>query len=813
MNRFGNFVYLKIGIALIALVIFAVSLLSLIAGHKWIGKPYPGYFVFKNRLVSSFQTSSYFAQDFPISYPDIILKVNKKNVNTGKEIYEYVSSLPANTMVTYTIKRHNKIINISVPSSVFTKNDFVSTAVVLNVIGILTLFFGVIILIFRRQTMASVSLMGTLFTTGAWLSLTFDFIFVYNFPSLLPAFVSFIAFFVLMLSYYFPEKKIILKRTPVLPYLFVIPSFLVFILYEIFFSEPEVYSYLDFSYWGYTSITILILLISIAYSAFRGTTLEIRKRTRIVLYSLGSALFIAFIGASSIFWGSGSLFLFALIGVFLWLSFFGYIVFKHNIFETEMMIRKTVVYGIITVIIAGIYVLILSILGYILGNYNLFNSPIFPILFSIFVLFIFIPLRDKIKNVVDKTFYHDRYELEKTLEKAIEAISSIVELNKLMEFLLNSLSDALHIDRSMVLLPVTGGDYSAKALRGGLENIRIPGNHPILQTLNVKREALIRRETDAEERKNIITQTMKDIGIKIIIPMFYRERLSGLMLLGEKMSGAEYVKEDLRLLGVLGKQAAIAIENARLHEEEKEKERMAQELESARRIQLSLLPREDPVMEGLEVCGVSKPAKEVGGDYYDYFKLGGDRLGVVIADVTGKGMASALLMSMVKSSLSALVKMGEGPKEIVAGLNEIICEMKGKLPVTLFFGVIDMKHGSMRYCSAGHDYPYISRADVGEIRHLECLGMPLGSVSGYAYEEREAELNHGDTIVFYTDGVIEAMNERREMFGFERLERVIMTCNKSKPDEIKERILKDVELFTRTRELNDDLTLVIVRIK
>lgn len=225
------------------------------------------------------------------------------------------------------------------------------------------------------------------------------------------------------------------------------------------------------------------------------------------------------------------------------------------------------------------------------------NHQFLQSFFPFLSFFVFIPLWDRVKDFIDRTFYRERYEFEKTLKQVIEAMTTIINIDVLLEKLLDSLSSALHLDRAGIMLPSQDGDFVVSASFGELERFKLTSVNPLLKLIMENNEPIIRNNLSSDNSHGEIKSQMEKYGIKVIIPMLYREKLSGLMLLGDKLSGIEYVKDDLKLLKIFGKQAAIAIENARLHEEEKEKERMAQELESARQIQLSLLPREDPSLE------------------------------------------------------------------------------------------------------------------------------------------------------------------------------------------------------------------------
>lgn len=813
MEKILKSILIRGPVFIISLIIIFLSVIAFINATKWIGKTYPGFFVYKNRIVSIIQPVSFYLRTNFIRYPAVILKVDGIDVADGKEIYKYVEQFYPEKIIHYTIREGNKINELKIPAGKFSLKDFVSICGALSLIGLAGIVFSIILLFLRTDTKASWIFTGLSISIGCWLTLTFDYMSDYVFIYILPGMICFITLFIVLLSLYFPEEKKLIRRKKWIILLPFIPSIGTGISYGLTLTDSSAYLLTDLFVWSYAGLSVLFFVGSIIHDIFYSSTAEAKKRAKVVLWSSGIPVLVGgLIFTSVVFTKSRIPIIYAPFSFLFWLFFIGYTIFKHNIFEIDVAVRRTVIYGIITITIATTYLLVLSILSYFFGaQQEAFKSPLFTIIFSLFVLFVFIPFRDRVKDIIDRTFYRERYELEKTLEQAVEAMATMINIEKLLEKLLDSLSSALHLERAGIMLPSREGDFVLKKGFGGLENIQILKGNPILKLIYENKEPVIRNNLSNENSHGEVKAQMEKYGIKVIIPMLYRERVCGLMLLGEKLSGAEYIKDDLKLLKIFGKQAAIAIENARLHEEEKERERMAHELESARRIQLSLLPRGDPVIPGYDISGISIPARKVGGDYYGYFKQDENKLCITIADVTGKGMPSAIMMSMVCSSMSALIKTRKSPREILSQLNDIICETRRKLPVTLFLAIIDTTTNVMQYSNAGHDYPYLYQND--NLFFIECRGLPLGCFEDYQFEEREIKLKKDDIIVFYTDGIIETQNLKREMFGFKRLESTILRYKNFSAKDIKNRIIDEALFFTGDKELLDDMTLVVVKIK
>ena len=244
-----------------------------------------------------------------------------------------------------------------------------------------------------------------------------------------------------------------------------------------------------------------------------------------------------------------------------------------------------------------------------------------------------------------------------------------------------------------------------------------------------------------------------------------------------------------------------------LEQEVRERERVEQELEVARRIQEALLPKELPRLHGWRITPHYQPAREVGGDFYDFLPLRDDRLGLVIGDVSGKGVAAALVMANTQSVLRAVSRRDPTPGQLLAEANEVLSAyIPPHMFVTCFYGILDPESGRLQYANAGHNLPYWRHQ--GSAHELWATGMPLGLMPGISYEEKEALLVPGDTILFYTDGFVEAHNPKREMFGSPRL-LSLMNEYTSNLTNLTEHVLNALARFTgEAPEQEDDITLV-----
>src|SRR5215217_2941237 len=244
--------------------------------------------------------------------------------------------------------------------------------------------------------------------------------------------------------------------------------------------------------------------------------------------------------------------------------------------------------------------------------------------------------------------------------------------------------------------------------------------------------------------------------------------------------------------------------------EAQERERIEQELQVSRRIQQASLPKEVPELEGWEITPYYQPAREVGGDFYDFLELEDGRLGLVVGDATGHGMPAALMMATTRGMLRAIVQSLESPGEVLARVNEaLVADIPSSMFVTCFYGVLDPANGQLCYANAGHNLP--CRQHNGQAEELRARGMPLGLMPGIAYEEKEASLESDDSTLFYSDGLVEAHNLQREMFGFPRLRKLVAEHDAEEGSMV-DFLLEELYSFVgEDWEQEDDITLLTLR--
>lgn len=310
-----------------------------------------------------------------------------------------------------------------------------------------------------------------------------------------------------------------------------------------------------------------------------------------------------------------------------------------------------------------------------------------------------------------------------------------------------------------------------------------------------------------------VVEELRAAGIDLVVPLVGQGELLGALYLGPRLSDQPYSSDDRKLLANLASQVAPAMRVAQLVREQqveaKERERIHQELQVAALIQHTLLPRQLPSRPGWSVDAFYRPARAVGGDFYDFVELEDGRLGVVIGDVTDKGVPAALVMATCRSTLRAAAQRHASPGAVLAEVNEsLVDEIPPAMFVTCLYVILDTTSGEMVLANAGHNLPYV-RTENGVIE-VRATGMPLGLMPGMEYEEKKHALFDGDVMVLTSDGITEAHSPAGEMYGTPRL--LGRVAAPAADNDVVAAVVDDVERHTGAEaEQEDDITLVVVR--
>jgi serine phosphatase RsbU (regulator of sigma subunit)/anti-sigma regulatory factor (Ser/Thr protein kinase) len=342
--------------------------------------------------------------------------------------------------------------------------------------------------------------------------------------------------------------------------------------------------------------------------------------------------------------------------------------------------------------------------------------------------------------------------------------------------------------------------------------VDIAPNDPIIPYFQSAAGAV---DIEALELESPALDALRATGVKLVVPLVTQGELIGLLNLGPRLSDQEYSGDDRRLLESLAAQAAPAVRVGQLVREQeaeiRSRERLEQELAVARLIQQNFLPRALPEAAGWSVAADYRPAREVGGDFYDFIELPDGRLGIVVGDVTDKGVPAALVMAATRSVLRASAQRLIEPGAVLERVNEhLVPDIPENMFVTCLYGVLDLVTGRLVFANAGHNLPVV--ASGGTVTELYARGMPLGLMAGMDYEETEAMLAPGAHLLLYSDGVTEAHDADREMFGGGRLSAVMAEAGHRDGTSLLRTLISALAEFAgAAAEQEDDITLVALR--
>jgi sigma-B regulation protein RsbU (phosphoserine phosphatase) len=316
----------------------------------------------------------------------------------------------------------------------------------------------------------------------------------------------------------------------------------------------------------------------------------------------------------------------------------------------------------------------------------------------------------------------------------------------------------------------------------------------------------------ADDFRDEISDLLEQLEIVLIVPMQIKNRTIGLILLGRKSSGEDYSGNDMEFLESLGSVAVVSLENARLFNETIEKQKMEEDLAIGKEIQQNLFPKVIPQSDVFDISGINIPSKQIGGDYYDVFRLNDKEILILIADVSGKGVGASLLMANLQAFIKSLTKVEFDICSLTVKVNDLLFEnlIPGKF-ITLFWGILNEETRVIKYVNAGHNPPLLVRNK--EIRCLEKGGIILGIMKSFQeYNCETIQLEKDDIICLFTDGVTEAKNSADEEYSDERLHRRINECVNHDAKTIIKKITDDIKNFSPLVEQSDDITLLVVRV-
>ena len=396
------------------------------------------------------------------------------------------------------------------------------------------------------------------------------------------------------------------------------------------------------------------------------------------------------------------------------------------------------------------------------------------------------------------------------------AINSTLSLEKIIELIVQKCIKHMKVVQGTVTLLENGGqDNQFRTIMRQAD--QSSGYMPFHLDTQItgwmlkNKKPLIIDDLDSDDRFRTLESEENPIDTLLSVPLILKGRIIGALNVFNKHGGNKFSEADKRLLCIISTQSAIVIENARLYEEEQSLMRMQEEMKIAYNIQMGLLPKDAPLIEGYDIAGKSIPAKSVGGDYFDLIRLCDGRLFFCLGDISGKGMPAALLMSNMLATLRGQNLDLTTPESILNHSNEhMFRNTDPERFSTLFLGILDPGSSEVTYSNAGHNFPFLVRGS-GAVERLETGNLVLGAIEDVTYTEDSVKLDAGDTLLIFSDGISEAINLDEEEFGEDLLPGIVTANRDATAMSIIDTIIDDACRHAGKAPQRDDMTIVVIK--
>ena len=511
-----------------------------------------------------------------------------------------------------------------------------------------------------------------------------------------------------------------------------------------------------------------------------------------------------------------------------------YVIVVQRAMEVRVVVRQGLQYALARGGISALRMIFTAgaIAGavYLLQEHSNVHSPLFYaiILATILVGVSTQRIGDRLRAWTDRRFFRDAYNAEVILSELSDNVRTIFETQPLLATVSHRIAESLHVPQVAVLINGSGPYRPAYALgyseppqvifpeSAGTVRQLVETGEPTRVYSDDPNSWLYRRADLAEQER----RQLEHLGAELLLPISTKDHLLGFISLGQKRSEEPYSGSDLRLLKSVAAQTGLALENSRLTatvaREVAQREKLNRELEIAREVQQRLFPQKLPPVPGLDYCGACRPALGVGGDYYDFLELPDGYFGIALGDVSGKGIAAALMMATLQASLRGEAMRGSSDLgQMIGMVNHLVFEAStANRYATFFYAEYEPGGRTLSYVNAGHNPPMLFRKDESgfKVLRLEVGGTVIGLLERFPFQQASVTLAPGDLLVLYTDGVSEAMNPQDEEWGEARMLEALERCYGLGAQQTLEYTMAAADEFASGAPQHDDMTLVVLRV-
>ncbi len=813
---------------LVTMVLFAIALVAFlnaaILALAWSKQPFLGFVVEPTLVVSNVGGVSWNAQTLGLDYPERVTQIGESTVPTGQDYLDITEELSIGSPVAITTVFPDGTMRVYpfVRVTPFPTVDLVRFFWLPFIVGLA--YMGIGFWIYRMRGDIVSSRAFAIFCLSAALAtgLYFDLVSTHVLSTLWTVAISFLGGSLIVLGLVFPEewtKGRIFNIIRYIPYMISLALAVWGVLALIDpsnpwgYVEPWRYSYI------YTSIGIFFFIGVMLYHQFAHSTPAVRQQARIVLW--GSLLAFSptvlwmlapYLGLQ-IAWNPG-LFLPFLI---LFPISIAIAILRYRLWDIDVIINRTLVYALLTIILVLIYLASVVILQRTFQTLTGERSDLAAVVSTLVLVALFIPVRLYVQEFVDRRFYRRRYDAVKTVSAFSTSLRDEVDLDRVIQRLELVIHDTIYPSHCSTWLReksdfrIHQPEDEKPSIKDDIDDFRITPEDALIELFSSGPGTLGLDELQ-DESYNL--QSLTDGGYQLVVPLITQGELIGWLGLGARLSEQKYSFDDKVLLSSLAIQVAPTVRVAQLVAEQQaeaiERERLDQELLVASRIQTGLLPKKLPQFDGWHVSAFYQPAREVGGDFYEFEYFEDGRLGIFVGDVTDKGIPAALVMATTRTLLKAAAGEFDSPGMVLARVNNLlVADIPDNMFVTCFYAILDPDAGKMVFSNAGHNLPY--RLTKHEVMEIKAAGMPLGLMPDMEYDVHEMIIEPGDDMIFYTDGLVEAHNNDREMFGSQRLKNLFADFS-GEDGTLIDRLMQELKDFMgEDQEQEDDITFVGVK--
>jgi len=568
-------------------------------------------------------------------------------------------------------------------------------------------------------------------------------------------------------------------------------------------------------YFALVNILFIAATITVMNVNYNNTiSVQLRKQVRLILWGIRVSTGLYAVGflIPTLFlldineWQSYAL---LTIGVVLGTGAIAWAIIKHQFLNIQFIIRRGFIVSAASGMLVGLYLLIYSETKHLATQALGENAKFIEAFFLMIAVIAFQPLLNLLEYLVDQILSKRLGNYREDLQKLNKDVLTFLDQKRLREKVVNSLTESMLIEVVHLFISTKQGIVSpvmAKEKR----SIVFALDGDIVRGLAGEGNLIFLNDLQQQCGDSDEFIALKRIRSKVIFPLHHRDKLQGMLVVGQKITTSNYSLEELGLLSLLADHIALSLENMQLYQEMLRKESIEKELSVSREIQRLLLPEVPPKCDWYEISALNIASQEIGGDYYDFIQREG-KLGIAIGDVAGKGIPGAILMSNLQAVFRAHAMQNDSPGAVVQHVNNhIVASSSAEKFVTFFYGMLDPDSLILTFTNAGHNFPMLYREN--KVEFIKGADLIIGVRADFEYTETRLQLKRGDVVLFYTDGLSETHNEAGTFFGEEGLKEFILANGELSLDSLRDLLYSHVTQFSNTRSLSDDVTIVLLRI-